>query len=76
MALNPVEIKKLIHGHVGSWQPRIWSWPHDSFMHQPWGYAVHEASFRAWNAEERKTDCVKFLLEWATEENIEAAIND
>jgi hypothetical protein len=72
--VSSAEIQTMIRERVGNWKPRFYSWPHDSFMDQTWGYAVHEGSVRAWNAEGRQTECVKFLLDWATIENIEAAI--
>jgi hypothetical protein len=70
----PDEIQAIIRERVGKWQPRIFSWPHDSFMNESWGYAIHAASVGAWNAEGRQTDCKEFLLKWATPENIATAL--
>lgn len=72
--MKPEEIQKIIRERVASYKPGIWSWPHDSFMNEPWGYAIHQASVGAWNDEGRVTDCVQFLLNWATVENIAAAL--
>ena len=72
--MTPEQIQTMIQTRVSAWEPRLWSWPHDTFMEQPWGYAIHEASVKEWNAEGRQTDCVAFLLAWNTIENIEAAI--
>ena len=68
------EIQRIIRERVTAHKPGIWGWPHDSFMNEPWGYAIHEASVGAWNQEGRQTDCVEFLLAWATLENIESAL--
>lgn len=72
--MSPQKIQSIIRERVDKWEPRMWSWPHDTFMAEPWGYAIHAASVAAWNAEGRKTPCVEFLLNWATIENIEVAL--
>ncbi len=73
---QPEIIQAIIRERVGDWKPAPFSWPHDSFMNEPWGYAIHEASVGAWNKEDRQTECAKFLLEWATVENITNAISE
>lgn len=73
---SPEEIQRIIRERVAAYKPAIWSWPHDTFMNEPWGYAIHQASVGAWNDEGRETECVQFLLDWATTENIEIAVKN
>jgi hypothetical protein len=70
------DIQRTAIDRVERWEPGIWSWPHDSFMNYEWGYALHEASVKAWNEENRQMDCKKFLLGWLADvSNIEKAIS-
>jgi len=78
--MTPREIKSRMLTEIDKFQlasPHIvyhFGWPDDACVTEPWAYAIHWEWVGAWNKEGRGTECVQFLRDWLTDENIGAAL--
>lgn len=76
MKITPAEvIEKYMESINNTKIPKTaFYWPGDDLCQYDWQYYIHSAWVGAWNKEGREIECIKFLTNWLTEENVSKAL--
>lgn len=76
MDITAQEVIDKYHEAIDNRSNATFAWPDDALCGHKWQYFVHVAWVEDWNKEGRETECIEFLTNWLTEENVSKALDD